>query len=166
MAPEQISSNSTWFYRNLTFFGPALLSALLILGPGGLEALGLHATYYLTPSARLGFGALLAAIACWLFVAGKRLRYVELTSQYLLVSDGRHHISVPLSAVASVEENRWLQLHPVTVRLHTPSELGSNFTFLPIMDDQWFTFTSHPVVGRIRRMAALASGVPSGQAAT
>lgn len=55
--------------------------------------------------------------------------------------------------MATVTENLWIDIHPVTVHFRTPTEFGRTITFMPRMLVLWM---SHPVVQELR----LAAGLP------
>ncbi len=46
--------------------------------------------------------------------------------------------------------------HPVTIHFRHPTDAGHTIVFLPIMTNQWFAFSHHPVVDEIVKAAALA----------
>ena len=159
MTSEVISSRNTWVAKRLAFWPPAVLALLLALGPQGLARFGINATTPLDRTGQLATAAVCALLSAWAYVYGARLRRVELSNQFLYVSDYRTQITVPLETVESVTEVRWLRRHTVTVHLRGETALGDSITFLPIMTDQWFAFTSHPIVTRIREMAVAAGAM-------
>ena len=77
----------------------------------------------------------------------------------LVSSTFRETIRVPLRDIAEITENRWLNLHPVTLHLRRPSEFGEEIVFMPKVRPfgLWF---SHPVVGELRELVARESGRP------
>lgn len=98
----------------------------------------------------------------WIIPSGFIFRYcaglkrVCVDSQNLYVSNYRREITVPLSMIASVTENRWINIHPVTVHFLSPTEFGQEITFMPTVRP--FAFWSrHPVVAELRQLAGLLS---------
>ena len=85
------------------------------------------------------------------------LKQVRVDGGNLYISNFREEISVPLSAVTGVSENRWINIHPVTIHLRTETAFGNKIVFMP-KQRLAFGWTSHPVVNEIRQMAAAASG--------
>jgi hypothetical protein len=82
----------------------------------------------------------------------------------LYISNYVREIVVPLANVAEVSENRWINIHPVTLAFYTDTELGSRIVFMPKV--RWFAFwSSHPVVEDIRRAVARATGRGPGEVA-
>jgi hypothetical protein len=96
-----------------------------------------------------------SVVPCWTCVPLKRIRtdgrnlYV---SNYLKEIE----IAVPVSLVDRVTENRWINIHPVTIHLRGDTEFGSKIVFMP-KGRFAFSWTSHPVVGEIERMAQTAA---------
>jgi hypothetical protein len=96
-------------------------------------------------------GALFIRWACM------RLKRVRMDDQALYISNYLREIAVPLSNVAEVTENRWLNDRPVTIRFHSPTEFGSRVVFTPKW--RWLAiWSSHPVVEEIRSAVARATG--------
>ena len=70
----------------------------------------------------------------------------------LYVSDYRKEITIPLSEIADVTENRWLNAHPVTIRFRNPTAFGDKIVFMPKL--KYFAFwTGHPIVGELLNAA-------------
>jgi len=81
-----------------------------------------------------------------------RLKAVSVDDNYLYVSNYMREISIPLSEVSDVTENVWLNIHPVTIHLKSPSEFGDKIVFMPTV--RFFAFfSSHPVVSELKRLA-------------
>ena len=94
------------------------------------------------------------AFIWWSCVPLKRIR---MDSHALYVSNYSTEVVVPLTNVTEVTENRWINIHPVTIHFHADTEFGSHVTFMPKV--RWFAFwSSHPVVEKIQRAADLAGG--------
>ncbi len=108
--------------------------------------------------------ALIITIAGGLFVwwTCARLKRVRMDDRALYISNYAKEIVVPLANVAEVTENRWINIHPVTITFHSDTAFGSQIVFMP--KTRWFAFwSSHPVVDEIRTAAnrALAAGSPA-----
>ncbi|HWZ43614.1 MAG TPA: hypothetical protein VNW97_09050 [Candidatus Saccharimonadales bacterium] len=86
-----------------------------------------------------------------------RLKRVRMDDRALYVSNYKTEIIVPLSNVAEVTENRWINIHPVTIKFYSETGFGSQIVFMPKARPfgLWF---SHPVVGEIRSAVARATG--------
>jgi hypothetical protein len=82
-----------------------------------------------------------------------RLKRVRIDREFLYVSNYRREIVVPLSAIEAVTENRWINIHPVTVRFRVPTEFGQSITFMPTA--RFWGWSSHPVVQELRDAAHL-----------
>lgn len=87
------------------------------------------------------------------------LKRVELDDSALYVSNYRTDITVPLRDVESITENRWINVHPVTIHLVRDTEFGSRIVFMPTR--RWFAFfSSHPIVAELRAAVARSRGEP------
>ena len=89
-----------------------------------------------------------------------RLKRVSVDDNFLYVSNYLKEIAIPLSDIHDVTENRWFNIHPVTIRLKASSEFGDKIVFMPTT--RFFAFfSSHPVVSELKELArakSLASG--------
>jgi hypothetical protein len=86
-----------------------------------------------------------------------RLKRVRMDNQALYISNYQREIIVPLANVADVTENRWVNIHPVTIHFHSETEFGNQVVFMP--KTRWFGFwSSHPVVEQIRQAVDRATG--------
>jgi len=101
-----------------------------------------------------------------------RVKRVRMDARALYISNYSTEITVPLTNVAEVSENRWLDIHfdafvtpvtiqfqsdTVTIQFHSDTEFGSQVTFMP--KTRWFaSWSSHPVVEEIRLAADRATG--------
>jgi hypothetical protein len=63
---------------------------------------------------------------------------------------------VPINFIESVTENRWINVHPVTVHFRGDTEFGRTITFMP-KSRLMFFWSSHPVVGELKRMVDAAA---------
>lgn len=83
------------------------------------------------------------------------LKRVSADADQLQVSNFLREISLPLRDVVDVTENRWINIHPVTIHLRDERGVAHRVTFMPTT--RWFAFwSSHPVVAELRAMAAAA----------
>jgi hypothetical protein len=81
-----------------------------------------------------------------------RLKDVSVDDNFLYVSNYMKEISIPLSDIHDVTENIWVNIHPVTIHLKSPSEFGDKIIFMPKV--RYFSFfSSHPVVGELKELA-------------
>lgn len=91
-------------------------------------------------------------VTCLLLWSCLKLKRVRADTKNLYVSNYFREIEIPFSMIENVTENRWLNVHPVTIHLNAPSEFGRKITFMP--KTRLFGFwTDHPVVEEIKRMA-------------
>ena len=81
-----------------------------------------------------------------------RLKEVSVDTEFLYVSNYIKEITIPLSEIFDVTENLWLNIHPVTIHLKSPSEFGAKIVFMPTV--RFFSlFSSHPVVSELKELA-------------
>src|SRR5712692_151442 len=60
-----------------------------------------------------------------------RLKRVRMDERALYISNYSTEIVVPLANVAEVSENRWVNIHPVTITFHSDTEFGPRVVFMP-----------------------------------
>jgi hypothetical protein len=85
-----------------------------------------------------------------------RLKAVSIDDDSLYVSNYIKEITIPLSSIYDVTENRLTNVHPVTIRLKSPSEFGNEVIFMPKVRVFSF-FSSHPVVAELKELAGVKS---------
>ena len=118
-----------------------------------------HDTHGGSPDPSMKWYFLVAAIVGTAFIwwTSIRLKRVRMDDTALYISNYSREIIVPLGNVAEVTENRWLNIHPVTIELHSDTDFGSRIVFMPKV--RWFAFwSSHPVVEEIRLAVSRATG--------
>ena len=85
-----------------------------------------------------------------------RLKRVSIEGSSLVISNYLKEIVVPLRELESVSENRWINIHPVTLSFRRETDFGRRVMFMPCL--RWFSFlSSHPVVDELRTAAGLAT---------
>ena len=82
-----------------------------------------------------------------------RLKEVSVDDNFLYVSNYLKETAIPLSEIYDVTENMWLNIHPVTIHLKSPSEFGDKILFMP--KSRFFAFFDfhHPVVDELKKLA-------------
>ena len=89
-----------------------------------------------------------------------RLMRVVMTDMELRISNYRREIVVPLSDVEEVTENRWVNIHPVTVQFVRRTDFGHRVVFMP-KSRPFALFSSHPIVAELRAAVETAKRGPS-----
>jgi hypothetical protein len=84
------------------------------------------------------------------------LKQVRVAGGAVFVSNIRKEIVVPVTFIESVTENRWINVHPVTIHFRGETEFGRKISFMPKARVMFF-WSSHPVVGELRRMVEAAA---------
>jgi hypothetical protein len=104
-------------------------------------------------AAPVWFLLLFVAGGCGIIWESIRMKWVSVDSHYLYVSNYLKEISIPLSEICNVTENRWLNSHPVTIHLRSSSDFGDKIVFMPKV--RFFGFySSHPVVRELKGLAS------------
>ena len=98
-----------------------------------------------------GFLAAWLVGTAFIYWASARLKRVRTDGSALYVSNYLKEIRVPFDGVADVTENRWINIHPVTIHLRAATEFGDRITFMPKI--RIFGWRSHPVVAELRGLA-------------
>ena len=149
---KSISSAQT-FYMKLVFptiwislFGSGAVLIMAGVPLGAEPAVPLHMKVLFPLMWVVG-----AASFLWMCAPLKRVRLEE---GNLLISNYFKEIQVPLTLVSDVTENRWLNIHPVTIHFKRSTGFGDKITFMPKIRLFGF-FSSHPIVFELRRMAGL-----------
>lgn len=101
------------------------------------------------PDVKWVFLAGLTVGSICLYMWGVRLVRVVMTDRELRISNYRREIVVPLSDVEQVRENRWINVHPVTVQFVRRTDLGYRIVFMP-KARPFALFSSHPIVAELR----------------
>ena len=81
-----------------------------------------------------------------------RLKAVSVDDNFLYVSNYLKETAISLSDIHDVAENRWVNIHPVTIQLKASSEFGDKIVFMPTARSFAF-FSSHPVVSELKELA-------------
>ena len=148
--PRTLSSAQTFFMK--------LVFPILWISMFGAGTLGLWSGVLL---GRAGAGAPTwmkwQFLAIW--VAGSAfilwscasLKRVRIDREFLYNANDRREIMVPLRSVEAGTENRWINIHPVTVRFRVPTEFGQQIKFMPTV--RFWGWSTHPVVDELRSAA-------------
>lgn len=83
-----------------------------------------------------------------------RLKVISIDDHNLYILNYTKEISVPLSEIRDVTQNRWLTGEMVTIHLESPSEFGCKIRFFP--KSRFFSFGEHPVVRELKALASKA----------
>ena len=139
----------------LTFITKTIFPACWIVGFGAITAFFWASRGLPAKTGWLFLAAWTAgALSFWWWCVP--LKRVRVGDGALYVSNFRKEIVVPLTFIESVTENRWINVHPVTVHFRGDTEFGRKISFMPKSRVMFF-WSSHPVVGELRRMVAAAA---------
>lgn len=97
---------------------------------------------------KFGFLGVWIVGSFFIYWACARLKRVRIKDSAIYVSNYLKEIRIPFDAVADVTENRWINIHPVTIHLRSASEFGDRIIFMPKI--RVFGWQSHPVVAELR----------------
>jgi hypothetical protein len=84
-----------------------------------------------------------------------RLKKVQISNDSIIVSNFLKEIRIPFDQIIDVTENRWINIHPVTIHLRSATCFGSRIMFMPTK--RLFGWRTHPIVGELRKLANLTS---------
>jgi hypothetical protein len=87
----------------------------------------------------------------WRTCAG--LKKVRVEEDIIYVSNYFKEIGVPFNAIREVTENRWINIHPVTIHFRLTTSFGNHITFIPTW--QVLSWRPHPIVAELRGLAHL-----------
>jgi hypothetical protein len=148
---ERTLSSAQTFWMKFVF--PTRWISMFGLGTFALFLGVFRGTHDSAPPDRMKWGFLAAWIAGTIFIysgcAG--LKRVRIKDSAIYVSNYLKEIRIPFDNVADVTENRWINIHPVTIHLRSATEFGERITFMPKI--RIFSWRSHPVVAELRELA-------------
>ena len=96
-----------------------------------------------------------AAGSLFIWWACARLKKVRIDGSNLYVSNYLREICVPADAVSDITENRWLNIHPVTIHFRHDTPFGRSIVFMP--KSRLIPFLSHPIVKELRELSVSTS---------
>jgi hypothetical protein len=136
---ETVSSSLTFFYKFiLTTVWPAgfgLASVVMLLN-GKPETMKF---------------AVVWAIGTAFLLPCARLKRVEVDGAILVISNYLRDITVPVSEIADVRQNRLINIRPVTVAFRNETPFGRAITFMPLTSFR--LFSEDDIVKRLRSLA-------------
>ena len=150
MNPRTLSSAQTFWMK---YVMPTIWISMFGLGTLGLFLGVFHGPDNAPPEEWMKWGFLAAWIAGTIFIywTCARLKRVRIDDSAIYASNYVKEIRIPFDAVADVTENRWINIHPVTIHLRSTTEFGECIIFMPKM--RIFNRRSHPVVAELRELA-------------
>lgn len=88
-----------------------------------------------------------------------RLKRVRMDGTSLYISNYLREAQVPLRQVIAVTENRWVNIHPVTIEFRSATDFGDRIVFMPqVRCFGLRSWSSHPVVAEIQEAVDRAMG--------
>jgi hypothetical protein len=142
---ETVSSSLTFFYK---FIFPSVWS-------GGF-GLGTVVLFINRDPDAMKFAIPWAIGTAFLLLMCARLKRVELDGATLVISNYRRVITVPVSEIADVRQNRLLNLRPVTITFGKETPFGSAVTFMPSVSFR--LLSEDDIVTHLRSLAGARSG--------
>lgn len=142
---ETVSSSLTFFYKfvftTVWSGGFGLGTALMFLsGNNGSQVMsGPFAAMWLVGS-----------VVIWGMCG--RLKRVRLNGAALMISNYRREITVPISDIVHVKQNRLVNLRPVLLTLKQETPFGHTVMFMPRVSFRMFS--EDEIVARLRRLAS------------
>jgi hypothetical protein len=157
---NEAMTNMITFSSRLTFIYKVIFPVIWISG-FGLGMINVELAHNLPLAVKFTFAGcwvLGTVFIMWLCTPLKRVRT---DNSALYVSNYLKEISVPVGLIDCVTENRWINIHPVTIHLSADTEFGRKIVFMP-KARMALVWSRHPVVGEIERLAqtGAAGGAP------
>lgn len=87
----------------------------------------------------LPFFAFLLSVSLWPLI---KLKRVSVDNDFLYVSNYFNETRISIRDIYNVTENRWINFHPVTIHLRSPSEFGRKIVFAPHVPNVWIFHSS------------------------
>jgi hypothetical protein len=128
-----------------TFFAKYVFTTVWIVGFGSGALLTWTQPATSGDDSRLLFLVFWVLGSLFLLRTWGRLKRVRLEDDRLLVSNFLREAAIPLRLVESIDENRWMNDHPVTLHFSEPTAFGRAVTFMPRFRPFGF-WRRHPVV--------------------
>jgi hypothetical protein len=152
MKRRTISSAHTFWMK---FVFPIIWISLFGLGTLGLFLGAFRGRDNNPPEAWLKWQFLamwiLGSVFIWWVCA--RLKKVCIDGDAIYVSNYFKELRISLDTIRDVSENRWINIHPVTIHFRTATPFSDRVVFMPTM--RFFGWRTHPVVGELRKLAHL-----------
>jgi hypothetical protein len=142
---ETVSSSLTFFYKFVfvsVWSGGFGLGTLAMFFSGKPEV----------GAMRWPFAAVWIAGTAFLWWTCARLKRVAFDGAALVISNYRDDITVPVSEIAEVRQNRLINTRPVTVTFRKETPFGRAITFIPRYSFR--IFSEDEIVTRLRSLAS------------
>jgi hypothetical protein len=145
-----LSSAQTFFMK---FVFPTIWISMFGLGTLALFFGAFHGQGDTAPPAAMKWQFLAGWIAGSTFILWgcARLKKVRTDGTAIYVSNYLREVRIPFDAVRDVTENRWINIHPVTIHFRHSTPFGDRIVFMPRV--RLFGWRSHPVVSELRELA-------------
>jgi hypothetical protein len=95
--------------------------------------------------------ATVAIVLIWRFCVS--LKRVRIGAKVIIISNYIKEIRVPFDEIVNVTENRWFNIHPVTIYFRNRTAFGHRIIFMP--KQRGFSWQKHPIVRELRALAHL-----------
>jgi len=78
-----------------------------------------------------------------------RLKVVQIDEKFIYISNFRKKISMPISEIAGVAENYFINLHPIFITFKNGTAFGKTILFTP---KGFYLRRQHPIANELREM--------------
>jgi hypothetical protein len=150
MTPHTLSSAQTFWMK---FVFPTIWISMFGLGTLGLFLGAFRGIDKTEPPDGMKWSFLAAWIVgtAFLYWYCARLKRVRVDESEICISNYLKEIRIPFEAIKDVTENRWINIHPVTIHLRSATAFGNSIVFMPKI--RFFCWSRHPVVDELRELA-------------
>jgi hypothetical protein len=148
---ERTLSSAQTFWMEFVF--PTIWISMFGLGTFAMFLGAFRGTHNTAPPEAMKWSFLAAWIVGTAFIywGCARLKRVRINESAIYVSNYRKEIRIPFDDIAHVTENRWINIHPVTVHFRSATAFGDRIVFIPKI--RMFSWRFHLVVGELRALA-------------
>ncbi|MBX3290767.1 MAG: hypothetical protein KF855_15740 [Acidobacteria bacterium] len=146
MRKIRLSSSITFIHKFISPFVSLLAIVIMIRFVHGATLRQFPPFYMLILFVAFAGGM---AMTAWL---SYKIKKVFVEGDYLIVSDYKKEIAVPLSDIYDVTEMRWMQPYWITISFRKTTEFGDSILFVPPFRLLSF-WVANPLVEEIRSMA-------------
>ena len=150
MTERTLSSGQT---LSMKFVFPTIWISMFGLGTVGLFLQAFHGRggAATPPWVKWQFLAVCIVGSMFIWWGCARLKKVRTDGSAIYVSNYLTEVLIPFDAVRDVTENRWINIHPVTIHFRHSTPFGNRIVFMPRF--RFFNWRSHPVVSEFRELA-------------
>jgi hypothetical protein len=90
-----------------------------------------------------------------IYILFGRIKKVEVDYNFLYISDYRHAIQIPLTAVQDISNSKWIRFNTIWIKFKHPTRFGEEIVFIPDDISDRYTGEPPPLVDELRMLAGI-----------